>query len=154
MLRQIKSSCLLLIITVAACGMCSLSRAAQTGAPQDPTKPRRIRLGGTVHPVVKHRVEPKYPKQAIDQGIEGDVQAMVSFGTDGLVKNVKLISGDAILAESVSMSLLEWRYVPLQLNGNPVEVDAPITVTFRLKPKPSVSDDEHPVKGGETVPRQ
>ena len=107
-----------------------------------------------MHPVVKHRVEPKYPKQAIDQGIEGDVQAMVSFGTDGLVKNVKLISGDAILAESVSMSLLEWRYVPLQLNGNPVEVDAPITVTFRLKPKPSVSDDEHPVKGGETVPRQ
>jgi len=66
-----------------------------------------------VHPVVKHRVEPEYPKDAIDQGIEGDVQAMVSFGTDGLVKNVKINSGDATLADSVSMALLQWRYAPV-----------------------------------------
>lgn len=66
------------------------------------------------------------------------------------MKNVRIESGNAALAESVSMALLEWRYAPMQLNGTPVEVDAPITVTFRLKPKPSVSDDEHPVKDGET----
>jgi TonB family protein len=114
----------------------------------------RIRLGGKVHPVVKHRVAPKYPKEAIEHGVEGDVQVMVLFGTDGLVKNVEILSGDATLGASVSAALSEWRYAPLQLNGKPVEVDAPITVTFKLKPKPSVSDNEHPVKGGETVPRQ
>jgi Gram-negative bacterial TonB protein C-terminal len=65
-----------------------------------------IRLGGDVHPVVKHRVEPKYPTEAIEHGLEGDVQAMVLFGIDGLVKDVKLLSGDASLAQSVSTAFM------------------------------------------------
>jgi TonB family protein len=150
-----KSALVLVMLALGVRCIWSPSRVlAQAPTTQDPNKPRRIRLGGDVHPVVKHRVEPKYPKEAIEHGLEGDVQAMVLFGTDGLVKNVKILSGDASLAESVSTALSDWRYAPLQLNGKPVEVDAPITVTFRLKPKPAVSDNEHPVKGGETVPRQ
>jgi TonB family protein len=154
MFQDAKPAALLLVMAVAVSIWPSSRASAPTGALPDLNKPKRIRLGGKVHPVVKHRVEPQYPKEAIDQGIEGDVQAMVLFGTDGLVKDVKINSGDATLADSVSMALLQWRYAPVQLNGSPVEVDAPITVTFRLKPKPSVSDDEHPVKGGETLPRQ
>jgi TonB family protein len=150
-----RSVLLLVILAVGICSTWSTSRIlAQAPTTQDPNKPRRIRLGGDVHPVVKHRVEPKYPKEAIEHGLEGDVQAMVLFGIDGLVKDVKILSGDASLAQSVSTALSDWRYAPLQLNGKPVEVDAPITVTFKLKPKPTVSDNEHPVKGGETVPRQ
>jgi TonB family protein len=150
-----RSVLVLVILAMGICGTWSTSRIlAQAPTAQDPNKPRRIRLGGDVHPVVKHRVEPKYPKEAIQHGLEGDVQAMVLFGTDGLVKDVKILSGDASLAQSVSTALSIWRYAPLQLNGKPVEVDAPITVTFKLKPKPTVSDNEHPVKGGDTVPRQ
>jgi TonB family protein len=150
-----RSVLLLVILAVGICSTWSTSRIlAQAPTTQDPNKPRRIRLGGDVHPVVKHRVEPKYPKEAIEHGLEGDVQAMVLFGIDGLVKDVKILSGDASLAQSVSTALSDWRYAPLQLNGKSVEVDAPITVTFKLKPKPTVSDNEHPVKGGETVPRQ
>jgi TonB family protein len=150
-----RSVLLLVILAVGICNTWSTSHIlAQAPTTQDPNKPRRIRLGGDVHPVVKHRVEPKYPKEAIEHGLEGDVQAMVLFGIDGLVKDVKILSGDASLAQSVSTALSDWRYAPLQLNGKPVEVDAPITVTFKLKPKPSVSDNEHPVKGGDTVPRQ
>ena len=152
MFRSTKPAALLLVIAISVCSWPSPA-SAQAGATQEPNKPKRIRLGGKVHPVVEHRVEPEYPKDAIGQGIEGDVVAMVSFGTDGIVKNVKINSGDAMLADSVSTALLQWRYAPVQLNGSPVEVDAPITVTFN-KPKPSVSDDEHPVKGGETLPRQ
>ena len=155
MFTQIRSALALAILATGVCGTWPTLRVlAQAPTTQDPNKPRRIRLGGDVHPVVKHRVEPKYSKEAVEHGVEGDVQAVVLFGTDGLVKNVKILSGDASLADSVSTALSDWRYAPLQLNGKPVEVDAPITVTFRLKPKPSVSDNEHPVKGGETVPRQ
>ena len=154
MRRHIQSH-LLLPLAITVCGL-SLSPHLWSNLPlpQIANTPKRIRLGGAVHPTVKHRVEPAYPKEAVAQGIQGDVEAMVSFGTDGLVKNVKIISGDTVLADSVSMALLEWRYVPLQLNGTPVEVDAPITVTFKLRPKPSVTDNEHPVKGGDTLPRQ
>jgi TonB family protein len=155
MSRRIKSPVVLLILAIAAYGLWPQSHlSAQGPSTGDANKPRRIRLGGDVHPVVRRRVEPKYPKEAIEKGIEGDVQAVVLFGTDGLVKNVEILSGDKALAESVSTALLDWRYAPIQLNGKPVEVDAPVIITFKLKPKPSVSDNEHPVKGGETLPRE
>jgi TonB family protein len=155
MRRWTKSFPIALIVAVVFCCFgASRSASAQVASTQDAAQPQRIRLGGQIHPLVKHRVEPKYPQEAISQGIEGDVQAMVSFGTDGVVAGVKILSGDKALADSVSTALSEWRYAPVQLNGKPVTVEAPITVTFKLKPKPSVSDNEHPVKGGETVPRQ
>jgi Gram-negative bacterial TonB protein C-terminal len=102
-----RSVLLLVILAVGICSTWSTSRIlAQAPTTQDPNKPRRIRLGGDVHPVVKHRVEPKYPKEAIEHGLEGDVQAMVLFGIDGLVKDVKILSGDASLAQSVSTAFM------------------------------------------------
>jgi periplasmic protein TonB len=48
------------------------------------------------------------------------------------VRELKLISGSPLLAPAALEAVRQWLYRPTYLNGDPVEVTAPITVTFRL----------------------
>jgi len=54
----------------------------------------------------------------------------VLIGTDGSVREFKLISGDPQLMQAVSGALRRWRFNPQSLNDQPVEFETRITVTF------------------------
>ncbi len=51
---------------------------------------------------------------------------------DGRIQNLTLISGHPLLVQSAMDAVRQWTYKPTVLNGNPVEVDTEIDVTFRL----------------------
>lgn len=54
------------------------------------------------------------------------------IGPDGLVKDLEVVSGNAMLRGAAMQTVREWRYHPLELNGQATPVDTTITVKFTL----------------------
>lgn len=77
-----------------------------------------------------HRVEPEYPEQARENGIEGAVVLKVLVGIDGSVENVHTVSGDPVLAGAAEYAVRQWRFRPYTANGRPTEFETRVTVNF------------------------
>ncbi len=78
------------------------------------------------------RVEPAYPEAARAQHIQGPVLLHVLVGADGLVRDLKVISGDPQLAKAATDAVRQWRFKPHQLKGKAVEFETRIKVNFAL----------------------
>src|SRR6476646_873622 len=62
-------------------------------------KPKKLRVSSVVAEGLKtHSVNPKYPREAREQGIQGDVILQATIDTKGNLTNVKVAQGDPILA--------------------------------------------------------
>jgi TonB family protein len=91
----------------------------------------RIRMGGNVRAAsLKNRVQPVYPEEAKTKHIKGTVRLHTVTDVDGAIKEISVVSGDAILAKAAVEAVRQWRYQPVLLNGNPVEVDSTVDVVF------------------------
>ncbi len=82
--------------------------------------------------VLTHRVSPTYPSQARLQRVEGPVMLDAEVGEDGNVHEIKVLSGNPILASAAKQAVQQWRYQPFQLNGKPVPIHTRITIQFKL----------------------
>lgn len=78
------------------------------------------------------RVQPDYPRIAELMRLSGVVHLRAIIGTDGSVQQLQVLSGNPILTQAAVGAVREWRYEPTRLNGQPVEVETSITVTFVL----------------------
>jgi len=105
-------------------------------AHQDSSSPQKpIRVSGAVMAgQIISKVNPEYPPEAKEQGLSGAVVLHAIIGTDGAVKDLEVISGAKELQNSALDAVRQWVYKPYLLNGNPVEVDTTITVTYSLAP--------------------
>lgn len=81
--------------------------------------------------LIEH-IKPIYPLLAIQTRTQGVVVLHAIIGKDGEVAELQLISGHPLLVRAAMEAVRQWRYRPTLLNGEPVEVDTTITVTFRL----------------------
>lgn len=98
-----------------------------------PAAPTRVPAGGRVDPGVPiYRVEPHYPPLAITAHVSGVVELEGVIGVDGRIHELKVKSGHPLLVKAALDAVRQWVYRPTRLNEQPVEVVAPITVTFRL----------------------
>jgi protein TonB len=77
------------------------------------------------------RVQPKYPQAALAVHAQGAVQIEATINKEGTVTNVKVISGDPVLARAAVEAVRQWRYKPYYLDGDPVEIQTQITVNFK-----------------------
>ena len=59
------------------------------------------------------------------------LQAIIS--TTGIVEELRVLSGPAILATAAQQAVREWRFKPVVQNGQAVETKARITVNFSIK---------------------
>jgi len=96
-----------------------------------PPKPIRISQGVTQGMLI-HRVEPTYPPLARQARIEGQVLLKAIIAKDGSIKELALVSGHPMLAPAAIEAVKEWRFRPFLLNGEPVEVETSVTVTFKF----------------------
>jgi protein TonB len=104
--------------------------AAESAAPPEI---KRFKVGGMVKMAqILHRLEPQYPALAKAARVQGPVELVGVIGIDGRMKELRLVSGHPLLARAALDAVSQWIYSPTRLNGEPVEVIAPITVTFRL----------------------
>lgn len=100
--------------------------------PPQPEKPRAIG-GDVLEAKILNRVIPEYPPLARQARISGIVHLVGVIGRDGVVKSLQVVGGHPMLVKSALAAVEQWRYRPTLLNGEPVEVVAPITVNFTLQ---------------------
>jgi protein TonB len=94
---------------------------------------KRIRVSqGVTQGLLVHKVEPLYPKIALAARITGVVQLHAIIGKDGNIKELQAISGPPLLIPSAIDAVKQWHYRPYLLNGEAVEVETSVTVTFQL----------------------
>ncbi len=104
-------------------------RPIEVPRPAPPKRPVNI-SAGVMAALLVHRVQPEYPALAIAMHLSGTVELQARIGTDGTVQALEVVSGNAILAGAAIEAVRQWRYQPTRLDGQPVEVETHITVTF------------------------
>ncbi len=93
----------------------------------------RIVVGGNVQAAkIVRRVMPVYPALARQACVEGTVSLLGVIATDGTVRQLRVLSGHPLLVQAALDAVRQWVYRPTLLNGDPVEVQAPIEVHFTL----------------------
>jgi protein TonB len=81
---------------------------------------------------VASRVPVQYSALARQARIQDHVILRVIIGTDGAVRDVKVVSGHPLLRQGALDAVRQWRYKPTMLNGAPVEVETDVDVNFAL----------------------
>jgi len=69
---------------------------------------------------------------ALRARIWGDVVLHAIISKDGEIQELTLVSGHPMLAPAAIEAVRQWRYRPYLLNGEPVEVETTVTVTFLI----------------------
>jgi periplasmic protein TonB len=93
--------------------------------------PTRIKQGGVVTAAsLLSQTKPIYPILARQAGIQGNVVLHATIDKDGRVAQLEVVSGHPLLVQAALDAVRQWLYKPTLLNGEPVEVDTTITVTF------------------------
>jgi TonB family protein len=82
--------------------------------------------------VLKKKVVPVYPKQALLSKVEGIVLVQATVNQKGRVEKMKLVSGPSILGKAAMDAVKLWQYEPAVLNGKPVPSETEITLKFVL----------------------
>jgi len=79
-----------------------------------------------------NRVQPDYPKLAMQMRREGRVELHAIIGADGTIESLEVIAGDPFFFQSALAAVRQWRYRPTILDGRPIGVDTHITVIYTL----------------------
>lgn len=81
---------------------------------------------------LRHEVQPEYPESAQRAGVQGTVILDAVVSAEGMVTQVKTVSGPEPLVLAATDAVRWWRYEPYVVNGQPVPVESTIIVNFRL----------------------
>jgi len=104
----------------------------QVQSPAAPKRPLSV-SAGVMAALLVHRVQPEYPRIAQVMRLSGTVELQARIGADGTVQELEVVSGNPILARAAIEAVQQWRYQPTRLDGQPVEVETHITVTFTME---------------------
>ncbi len=95
--------------------------------------PKRVRVSqGVTRGMLIQKIEPTYPVLARQARIQGDVVLRAIISKEGLITELQLVSGHPMLAPAAIAAVSQWRYRPFLLNGEPIEVETTVNVTFHL----------------------
>ncbi len=115
-----------------------LAPAEPLAPPPPPPAPvikiERIKQGGVIQAAnLIRQVNPVYPPLAVKARSQGVVVLAAVISKQGTVESLRVISGHPLLNQAALDAVKQWLYRPTTLNGDPVEVETTITVTFTLQ---------------------
>jgi protein TonB len=108
-----------------------------TTAPAPPPAPRTgpkvVHVGGSVKaPRQTLNVDPEYPTLARQVHLSGTVVVDAVIDERGNVVQARVVSGHPLLVGNALKAVLQWKYEPTTLNGQPVSVELEVQVHFNL----------------------
>jgi periplasmic protein TonB len=107
--------------------------AAPTPPPVPRPVPKVVRVGGHVKaPRQTYSVNPAYPPLAREARIWGTVVVDAVIDERGNVVQARVVSGHPLLIDAALKAVLQWKYEPTTLNGQPVSVELQVQVHFNL----------------------
>ena len=96
-----------------------------------PSSPGPLRVGGNIGPPTKVRnVNPIYPPEAREAGVEGVVILELFIEETGAVSEVTVVRSIPMLDAAAIDAVKQWQYVPTLLNGERVDLLMTVTVNF------------------------
>ena len=88
---------------------------------------------GITPPKLISSAEPNYTDEARQAHIQGKIILSVTIRTDGTAKVDKVVQGLGYGLDEKAMEAVEkWRFVPGMKDGQPVDVQLPVTMNFKL----------------------
>jgi TonB family protein len=81
---------------------------------------------------VLRRVDPIYPKAALEERVGGPVKIHAHIAEDGSVNTVTAVSGSPLLIPAAVAAVKKWQYKPELLDGHPVVSETDVTIVFSL----------------------
>jgi protein TonB len=82
--------------------------------------------------VVMRSVQPEYPMLARQMRVQGSVILQALIGRDGMIQDLRVLSGPPILAGAAQEAVRQWHFKPHYVGAQPVETRASITVNFMI----------------------
>jgi protein TonB len=79
-------------------------------------------------------VRPVYPVVALADRVSGLVIIEARIGGDGAVEDARILRSIPLLDQAALDAVVQWRFTPTLLNGQPVPVVMTVTVNFALAP--------------------
>jgi TonB family protein len=105
----------------------------------EPDRPRAIASSGPLRagkdvdpPRIIEKVEPVYPPEAQEAGVEGRVLLDIIIATDGTVTDVHVLRSVPMLDQAAIDAVSQWRYEPTLVEDVPVEVEMNVFINFTL----------------------
>ena len=82
--------------------------------------------------IVTSPVRPNYPLLARQMKVQGSVILQALIGKDGIIQNLRVVSGPHILASAAQDAVRQWHFRPHFQGSEAVETQAKITVNFTI----------------------
>jgi len=112
----------------------SSSPAAVPTLPKPVPTVQRVRVSaGVTNGRLIYRVEPTYPPVAQQAHIQGAVVLAALIDRGGNIQSLQVVSGHPLLVRAAIDAVKQWRYQPLLVNGQPIEVETTVTVNFHVR---------------------
>jgi TonB family protein len=107
------------------------NKQEQTSVNVAPSKTVAV-SAGVAGGLLVQRTAPVYPQIAKSAHVSGTVVLKATISKTGIIKNLHVVSGPAMLTQSALDAVKTWRYKPYKLNGDPVEIETTVNVLFIL----------------------
>lgn len=98
------------------------------------------KIGAVTNAIGRERIssdaapsDASYPLLTQNMNVQGSVVLQAIIGADGIIENIHVLSGPAVLAAAAQQAVRQWRFKPVLQNGQPVETKANITVNFSIR---------------------
>lgn len=82
---------------------------------------------------LRQPLDSTYPLLGQRSRVQGSVVLEAVVGTDGVIENLRVLSGPSILTAAAQQAVRQWRFKPYLQNGQAVETKARITVNFTIR---------------------
>jgi protein TonB len=104
----------------------------QTAASVTSNAAEHVQMSADASEIVTAPVRPNYPLLARQMKVQGSVILQALIGRDGIIQNLRLVSGPRILASAAEDAVRQWHFKPHYLGSEAVETQAKITVNFTI----------------------
>jgi TonB family protein len=88
--------------------------------------------GDLADKLLLEKTQPSYPALAVRSRLQGSVVLQALIGTDGMIRDLKLLSGPMLLGKAACEAVKQWKYKPYLLEGHAVEATTLVRVDFKL----------------------
>lgn len=92
----------------------------------------RVEMSPDTSEMVSESVNPGYPMLAREMKVQGSVILLAMIGRDGLIQELRTVSGPPILSGAAREAVKQWHFKPHYEGSQTVETVARITVNFTI----------------------
>jgi periplasmic protein TonB len=104
----------------------------QTAANVTAFAAERVQMSADASDIVARPVRPSYPLLARQMKVQGSVILQALISRDGIIQNLRVVSGPHILASAAQDAVRQWHFKPHLEGSEAVETEAKITVNFTI----------------------